>query len=76
MTNPNRQQSLAAARRACEWLRAIAFFDEELEDIECLIAEFRRLDANASRPKRKRIENPSPKTLAQRRWRDKKSRQA
>jgi len=61
MTNPERQQSLASARRACEWLRE-AYMDSLIEDyvndsalsgdeqarrrqVMSLIAEFKRLDA-------------------------------
>jgi len=75
MTKSERQQSLINARRACEWLRRVLpmFDDRPQRELECLIAEFERLDANASRPKagRPRIETDNPKTLAQRRWRNK-----
>jgi hypothetical protein len=75
MTTNERQQSLAAARLACEWLRAniMDYNHEEWERLKCLIAEFKRLDENASRPRagRPRIKNPKPKSLTQRRWRDK-----
>jgi hypothetical protein len=78
MTNPNRQQSLAAARRACLLLAEYAVGDSILllgdihrEAITCLLEEFGRLDANAQRVGRKRIENPKKTTVYQRRWRDK-----
>jgi hypothetical protein len=47
MTATERQQSLAAARRACEWLIKTlpAFAHTPREELECLIAEFKRLDA-------------------------------
>ncbi len=72
-----RQQSLDAARRACHFLRL--YIESQIVDariraeITCLLDEFTRLDANARRPRagRKRIETDNPKTLAQRRWRDK-----
>lgn len=78
MTKSEREQSLVNARRACEWLAAYTegqddiYAGEKLE-VECLIAEFKRLDKNASRPRagRPRVETDNPKTLAQRRWRDK-----
>jgi hypothetical protein len=79
MTNPNRQQSLAAARRACGMLAPYALgeypvaylADQHRELIACLIEEFGRLDANAQRVGRKRIDNPKKTTVYQRRWRDK-----
>lgn len=77
MTNEERQarqQSLTNARRACEWLEqgANIWRPEDWERVKCLIAEFKRLDANAQRPRagRKRIKTSNPKTLAQRRWRE------
>jgi hypothetical protein len=75
LTNPKRQQSLAAARRARQWLGD--FFLPGLgspilrEDLGCLLKEFDRLDANAQKVGRKRIENPKKSTVYQRRWRDK-----
>ena len=73
MTKSERQQSLINARRACEWLTGYYFHEEHAELVAALIAEFKRLDANARRPRagRPRIETDNPKTLAQRRWRDK-----
>jgi hypothetical protein len=46
MTNEERQQSLINARIAYEWLtRAAPAFDQApREQVECLLAEFRRLD--------------------------------
>jgi hypothetical protein len=78
MTTTERQQSLAAAHRACEWLDAVIkenkISPHLLADIACLLAEFKRLNENARRPRagRPRIKTENPKTLAQRRWRDKK----
>lgn len=81
MTKSERQQSLINARRACLLLAGYAVGDgllilgEPQRDlIACLLEEFGRLDANARRPRagRPRIETDNPKTLAQRRWRDKK----
>jgi len=70
-----RQQSLAAARNACHFLRLYIedqIVDERIRaEIACLLDEFERLDAARSRTGRKRIETDNPKTLAQRRWRDK-----
>lgn len=48
MTKEERQQSLINARLACKWFRRVA---DELppgqarSEVECLIAEFERLDA-------------------------------
>jgi hypothetical protein len=80
LTTTNRQQSLAAARRACGMLAPYALgeypvaylADQHRELIACLIEEFSRLDAARSRSGRPRIETDNPKTLAQRRWRDKR----
>ncbi len=49
MTTTERQQSLAAARRAawnmCDYARREMFPDDQMRiDIECLYAEFTRLD--------------------------------
>ena len=46
MTREQRQQSLISARRAVEWLRRVApAFDETPRlEVECLVAEFERLD--------------------------------
>jgi len=78
MTKSERQQSLINARRACEWLReymaAIVWVPASLKErITSLIAGFELLDASAKRPRagRPRIKTDNPKTLAQRRWRDK-----
>ena len=86
MTKSERQQSLINARRAVEWLEMhIVSVGIGVEPIDVtvgqiaqvwlreLVAQFGRLDANASRPRagRPRIETDNPKTLAQRRWRDK-----
>jgi len=46
VTTDERRQSLAAARRACEWLNSyISIYSPHREEIECLITEFTRLDA-------------------------------
>lgn len=83
MTKEQRQQSLINARRACLLLADYAAGDSILllgdthrEAIACLLEEFGRLDANARRPKagRPRIETDNPKTLSQRRWRDKQTK--
>jgi hypothetical protein len=75
MTNPERQQSLAAARSACHFLRLYIesqIVDERIRaEIGCLLDEFERMDAARLRSGRPRIETDNPKTLAQRRWRDK-----
>jgi hypothetical protein len=44
-TTEQRQQSLAAARRACEYLRGYYFHEQHAELVAALIAEFTRLDA-------------------------------
>jgi hypothetical protein len=75
MNNPNRQQSLEAARRGYHFLRL--YIESQIVDariraeIVCLLDEFERLDANAQKVRRKRIENPKKATVYQRRWRDK-----
>jgi len=75
MTKSERQQSLAAARNACHFLRLYIesqIVDERIRaEITCLLDEFERMDAARSRTGRKRIDTDNPKTLAQRRWRDK-----
>ena len=79
MNKSERQQSLINARRACVMLAEYAageiptafLTDEHREYVACLLEEFGRLDANARRVGRKRIKTNNPKTLAQRRWRDK-----
>ena len=81
MAKQQRQQSLINARRACLMLagyaagedRAALLTDEHREFVASLLEEFGRLDKNARRPRagRPRIETTNPKTLAQRRWRDK-----
>lgn len=47
MTKPEREQSLINARRAREWLRnvIVSVYGERRADMECLLAEFDRLDA-------------------------------
>jgi hypothetical protein len=70
-----RQQSLAAARHAVHFLRLYIqsqIVDKRIRaDITCLLDEFERMDAARSRSGRPRIDTDNPKTLAQRRWRDK-----
>ena len=47
MTKEQRQQSLIKARHAVKWLRRVApaFEETPQREVECLIAEFERLDA-------------------------------
>lgn len=80
MAKEQREQSLINARRACLLLAeyatgdfVIVLGDEQRECVADLIEQFGRLDKNARRPRagRKRIKTDNPKTLAQRRWRDK-----
>jgi hypothetical protein len=80
MTPEERQSSLAAARRACEWLRdSIAVYGECREALDCLIAEFTRLDTSeqkrTSRAGRPLLPHPGKKTLHQRLYRKRKEKQ-
>lgn len=83
MTKHERQQSLINARRACLLLAEYAagvdmliLGDPHREAVACLLEEFGRLDKNAQRPKagRPRIKTDNPKTLAQRKWRNKQNK--
>jgi hypothetical protein len=75
-----RQQSLINARRACEWLsanitdgltRAYLGGIEVQQQVKALIEGFNLLTQSSRRPHAGRppLPNPSPKTLAQRRYR-------
>jgi len=47
MTTTERQQSLADARRACEWLWSRVYdlpMQDMCESVKCLLVEFERLD--------------------------------
>lgn len=77
MTKSERQQSLEKARAAADWLRGYfkTFSYEPFErEVTHLLTGFEILDLSSRRPNagRPRIETDNPKTLAQRRWRDKK----